>query len=51
MENVLLSMIQNCQLFIDNVHVMYEDRWSNPASPFCFGLTLNYFTLDVRVTN
>lgn len=36
-----MKVVDNVQIFLDNIHVRYEDDVSNPESPFAFGFTLD----------
>lgn len=36
-----MKVVDNVQIFLDNIHVRYEDDVSNPDSPFAFGFTLD----------
>lgn len=42
-----LQIIQNLQLSIHNIHIVYEDRTTKPNHPFSFGITLNSMTFQV----
>eukprot|EP01122_Echinamoeba_exundans_P003714 TRINITY_DN1378_c0_g1_i1.p1 TRINITY_DN1378_c0_g1~~TRINITY_DN1378_c0_g1_i1.p1 ORF type:complete len:3355 (-),score=763.88 TRINITY_DN1378_c0_g1_i1:110-10174(-) len=35
------KIVDNLQIFIDKIHVRYEDAYSNPEKPFVFGVTLD----------
>jgi vacuolar protein sorting-associated protein 13A/C len=37
-ESLIIKIINNIQIFIDNVHVRFEDSVSNLESPFASGL-------------
>ncbi|CAF4497379.1 unnamed protein product [Rotaria socialis] len=41
-----LQIIQNLELSIHNIHLVYEDRTTKPNHPFAFGITLNYITFQ-----
>ncbi|CAF5186682.1 unnamed protein product [Rotaria magnacalcarata] len=41
-----LQIIQNLELSIHNIHIVYEDRTTKPSHPFAFGITLNYITFQ-----
>ena len=43
-----LQIIQNLQLSIHNIHIVYEDRTTKPDHPFSFGITLNSMTFQVK---
>ncbi|XP_065669589.1 intermembrane lipid transfer protein VPS13A isoform X9 [Hydra vulgaris] len=49
MEKLTAQIIKNIQILISNIHVRYEDKTSNPLSPFAFGITLN--ELSVQTTD
>lgn len=36
-----MKVVDNVQIFLDNIHVRYEDDVSNPGAPFAFGFTLD----------
>lgn len=37
------KVLANLQLYVDKIHVRYEDNTTNPDQPFCFGFTLEKF--------
>ena len=37
------KVLANLQLFVDKIHIRYEDNTTNPDQPFCFGITLEKF--------
>ena len=43
-----LQIIQNLQLSIHNIHIVYEDRTTKLDHPFSFGITLNSMTFQVN---
>ena len=43
-----LQIIQNLELSIRNIHIVYEDKTTKPNHPFAFGITLNYITFQVE---
>ncbi|CAF3409776.1 unnamed protein product [Rotaria sp. Silwood1] len=43
---VKLQIIQNLELLIRNIHIVYEDKTTKPNHPFAFGITLNYITFQ-----
>lgn len=47
-ERIRLRVIENLELTIENIHIVYEDRTTKPSHPFSFGVTLNSFTLHVK---
>jgi hypothetical protein len=36
-----MKVVDNVQIFLDNIHIRYEDDVSNKESPFAFGITLD----------
>lgn len=44
-----LQIIQNLELSIHNIHIVYEDKTIKPNHPFSFGITLNSMTLQVEI--
>jgi len=46
-----LQIIQNLELSIHNIHIVYEDRTTKPNHPFSFGITLNSMTFQVKKIN
>jgi len=43
-----LQIIQNLELSIHNIHIVYEDKTTKPNHPFAFGITLNSITFQVK---
>lgn len=43
-----LQIIQNLELSIHNIHIVYEDRTTKPNHPFSFGITLDSMSLHVE---
>ncbi|CAF1256037.1 unnamed protein product [Rotaria sordida] len=41
-----LQIMQNLELLIHNIHIVYEDKTTKPNHPFAFGITLNYITFQ-----
>ncbi|KAL3279818.1 hypothetical protein HHI36_017325 [Cryptolaemus montrouzieri] len=39
-EKLITQIIKNLQLNIKNIHIRYEDKMTNPSSPFALGITL-----------
>jgi vacuolar protein sorting-associated protein 13A/C len=35
-----MTVLDNIQIFIDDIHVRYEDNLSNPSKPFVAGFVL-----------
>ena len=46
---IAMTVLDNLQIFIDNVHFRYEDSESNPDSLFSVGLTVE--SIHVQSTN
>jgi hypothetical protein len=44
-----LQILQNLELSIHNIHIVYEDKTTKPDHPFSFGITLNSITLHVEI--
>ena len=47
-ERMQLQIIRNLELSIQNIHIVYEDKTTNPNQPFSFRITLNYISLHVK---
>ena len=43
-----LQIVQNLELSIHNIHIVYEDRITKPQHPFAFGITLNSMSFHVE---
>ncbi|XP_019641996.1 PREDICTED: vacuolar protein sorting-associated protein 13A-like [Branchiostoma belcheri] len=43
-EKLTATILNNLQLTIKKIHIRYEDKVSNPSSPFALGLTLRSFS-------
>lgn len=41
-QRMAAKVVDNLQVFIDKVHVRYEDDRTNPEKPFAFGVTLEH---------
>ena len=39
-QRMITKVVDNLQIFIDKVHIRYEDDRTNPDRPFAFGITL-----------
>lgn len=48
-EKLAAQIIKNVQIFIQNIHIRYEDRVTKPERPFSIGISLH--TLNVFTTN
>jgi vacuolar protein sorting-associated protein 13A/C len=44
-----LQILQNLELSIHNIHIVYEDKTTKPNHPFAFGITLNSMTFHVKI--
>jgi len=44
-----LQIIQNLELSIHNIHIVYEDKTTKPNHPFAFGITLNSIIFQVEI--
>lgn len=40
-EKLVTQIIRNVQIFINNIHIRYEDTISKPGSPMAVGVTLH----------
>ena len=40
-EKFATQVIKNLQVEVRNIHVRYEDRYTNPKQPFSIGVTLH----------
>ena len=47
-EKLASSIIRNLQVQVRNIHVRYEDEFTNPSNPFSAGITLK--GLDFKVS-
>jgi vacuolar protein sorting-associated protein 13A/C len=43
LESLKMKIINNLQIFVDGIHIRYEDDQANPEQPFAFGITLEHF--------
>jgi hypothetical protein len=43
LQSLQVKIVNNLQIFVDNVHIRYEDDLANPDQPFAFGITLEHF--------
>lgn len=46
-EKLITQIIKNLQVKISNIHIRYEDRFTNPQRPFAFGVTLQELLFQV----
>ena len=46
-EKLFTNVIKNLELTISNIHIRYEDKVTNPASPFSVGVTLHELSCTV----
>ncbi len=44
-----LQILQNLELSIHNIHIVYEDKTTKPDHPFAFGITLNSIIFQVEI--
>jgi hypothetical protein len=45
-QRTIAAVISNLQVFVDTVHVRYEDSVTNPSEPFAVGVTLDHFAMQ-----
>ncbi|XP_070537095.1 intermembrane lipid transfer protein VPS13A-like isoform X2 [Ptychodera flava] len=50
-EKMAFQIIKNLQVQISNIHVRYEDRFTNPEAPFALGITLHDLSFQTCDTN
>lgn len=48
-EKLAAQIVKNVQIFIQHIHIRYEDRVTKPERPFSIGISLH--TLKVYTTN
>ena len=48
-EKMAAQIIKNLQIKVTNVHVRYEDKYSNPKRPFSIGITLKELLFQVNL--
>ena len=46
-EKMATQVIKNLQIKVSNIHIRYEDRFTNPAKPFSIGITLKNLAFQV----
>jgi len=46
-EKLFINVVKNLELTVSNIHIRYEDRVTNPACPFSFGVTLHELSCRV----
>ena len=46
-EKLATQVIKNLQVRVANIHVRYEDKYTNPARPFAIGVTLQELLFQV----
>lgn len=51
MEKLLTQIIKNVQITIKNIHIRYEDKTTNPDSPFCVGATMSSLLVETISKN
>ncbi|KAK2161954.1 hypothetical protein LSH36_107g07017 [Paralvinella palmiformis] len=50
-EKLATNIIKNLQIEISNIHVRYEDRFTNPAKPVSIGVTLRQLSFQTTDEN
>ncbi|XP_022649179.1 vacuolar protein sorting-associated protein 13-like isoform X3 [Varroa destructor] len=50
-EKIAAQVVKNLQVKISNIHLRYEDNFSNAARPFCVGVTLNRLNFETTDEN
>ena len=50
-EKLASNIIKNLQVEVSNIHIRYEDRFTNPAKPVSIGVTLRGLSFQVRKSN
>ena len=50
-EKLLTQIIKNVQITIKNIHIRYEDKTTNPESPFCVGVTMSSLFVETISKN
>ena len=48
-EKMATQVIKNLQVNVSNIHVRYEDRFTNPGAPFSLGVTLKGLSFQVKL--
>ena len=46
-EKMATQVIKNLQIKVSNIHIRYEDHFTNPAKPFSIGITLKNLAFQV----
>jgi len=46
LENLIIKITDNLQIYIDDLHVRYEDSLSNPRNPTAIGITLGHLHIQ-----
>ena len=49
-EKLAANVIKNLQVHITDIHMRYEDAFTNPAQPFSVGVTLKELRFQVCLT-
>lgn|SRR6218665_267055 len=47
-EKLVTNVIKNLEVKVTNIHVRYEDSYTNPAKPFSIGVTLRELSCQVE---
>ena len=47
--NLINKIIRNFEMTIDEIHIRYEDRSSNPKHPFCAGISLEKISISPNI--
>ena len=50
-EKLATNVIKNLQVEISDIHVRYEDHFTNPKKPFAVGVTLRGLSFQVIIIN
>lgn len=45
-EKLVAQIIRNLQVRITDIHLRYEDGFTNPSKPFAFGVTLHNLSFE-----
>lgn len=48
-ERIIAQVIKNLQVKIRNIHIRYEDQYTNRTQPFVAGITVNALNFEVPV--
>ncbi|CAG9772493.1 unnamed protein product [Ceutorhynchus assimilis] len=50
-QKVIQQVIKNAQVYINNIHIRYEDKVTNPGKPFAVGITLAELVIESTDAN